>query len=1010
MSTLAEERIKLVGDILPYVFIESVAIYPIDSLRAEDYMAIKDTVPVFEKNEFNNNKLVVSSSLEDPDQSSAFRASITISMNDLLKNSTWYNTPVRNLMSVKIFYATSRDAFNVIRSPFFRSIDQAPQRLRNHIGEKIVKIPINKDLAYYKTRQVDNFDDILCTIKIKETFRVKANYLAFAAFPYVEAPSLHGVRAIQNVMKDGRLDARSTTYYNPDGTIWSGPVNIHPEKGVMAGKSHSRVRHDILEAVEHENLIKDYRIFDKFKSLHGTIDLGRQNTEHKSVFSDLMLTGDPAGNVRGLFVFYMVGLLRQKSQFNSLITKRNTKKIMRLSNIRRIRVLRTRINNFESGETAESSIIGKTKPKVDVLAEFNDEPGKSIRINRVLNVVDKFNDKVPVKEVGSLSEVAIAGIGNKRAFSFVDLEMPSINNGTYVYSLEIDVKDPTIRLLETQIVGLKQARQVLSTYYKEANGRGNYNSKTGELSYDYLQKLKTINNLNIKTKGKKLKSVSLPWRIAPKMYFDVLETLLSRNIPVRDKKSLQKLLYPSTKNLAGVEKFLSLIDSLLKGLEKYNVIRKQNLSKSAGGRGLDSKTHIIQMQKGYLNKPWRVTRYNNSPYRLDYFGGAMARTKYGLSRINRNSLVSRFDMEASKLFPEITEDESRQSTSPALQNYRKVYFSSLSPVALLSKDKQIILSEGGKQSYAEAKRLLRMLELGQNLNTQMSEHEILQNLGASVSKRGKQRAPREQVIVDKYLGESTNLNTKVSNKDSQRDQGPVAHTQDIRSNEIRDALLGKKAAIEKIRGPISTKDSLVKRYIKQQSQANARGLLDDELSVLEQTEVSVKYIIVFDNNMAPIYAKTIPHSAQPSIYVLDLEKDMLVDMGELELISDSVGLIYSSGGAVSAQQAGQRNNQTVQDAPEATPAQIPTQDPCPVGYRYNDSTESCVLREGRASVRQLDALDSPIHDTEPALGQSQPMAREATQASQASSAPSVTTGANLTGGTTTVVGGGGGGY
>ena len=1005
MSTLAEERIKLVGDILPYVFIESVAIDPIDSLRSEDDMATKDTVPVFVKNEFNNNKLAVSSSLEDPDQSSAFRATITISMNDLLKNSTWYSTPIRSLMSVKIFYATSQDAFNLIKSPSFYNIDQAPQRLKNHIGEKIVKVPINKNLAYYKTRQVDNFDDILCTIKIKETFRVKANYLAFAAFPYVEVPPLYGVRAIQNVMKDGRLDARSTTYYNPDGTIWSGPVHMHPEKGVMAGKSHSKARHDILEAVEHENLIKDYRIFDKFKNLHGTIDLGRQDTEHKSVFSDLLLTSDPTGNVRGLFVFDMVGLLKKKSQFNSLITKRNTKKIMRLSNIRRLRVLRTRINNFESGETTESSIIGKIKPEVDVLAEFNDEPGKSTRINRVLNVVDEFNDKVPAKEVGSLSEVAIAGIGNKRAFSFVDLEMPSINNGTYVYGLEIDVKDPTIRLLETQIVGLKEARQILSSYYKEANERGNYNSKTGELSYDYLQKLKTINNLNIKTKGKKLKSVSLPWRIASKMYFDSLETLLSRNIPIRDKKSLQKLLYPSTKNLTGVEKFLSLIDSLLKGLEKYNVIRRQSLSKSAGGRGLDSKTHIVQMRKEYLNKPWRATRYNNSPYRLDYFGGAMARTKYGLSRINRNSLVNRFDMEANNLFPEITEDVSRQSANPDLQNYRKVYFSSLSPIALLSEDRQIILSEEDKQPYAEAKRLLRMLELGQNLNTKMSEHEILQSLGASVVRRGKQATSEEPPTVDKYLGESTNLNTKVSNKDSRRDQVPVAHTQDKKSNEIRNTLLGKKAAIEKIKGPISTKDSLLKRYIKQQSGASTRGVLDDKLAVLEQTEVSVKYIIGFDNNMAPIYSKTIPHSAQPSIYVLDLEKDMLVDMGELELISDSVGLIYSSGGATSMQQTNQRGSQTIQDAPEATPAQIPTQDPCPVGYRYDDIADSCVPAGGTTSVKQLDGLDSPIHDTEPALGQTQSMARRTTQASQAPTAPSTTTGTSLAGGTTTVGGG-----
>ena len=249
MSMLAKERIKLVGDVLPYVFIESVSLDSLDSLRSEENTAVGDTTPVFSKNEFGTNKLVVSSSLQDEDQGSPFRATIKLSVNDFLKNSTWFNTPVRSLMSIKLFYATSQEAFNIIKNPSFKHIKQAPGNLRDHIGEETLKIPMSKDLGYYKTREVQTVDDILCTVKLKKTLRLKTNYLALVAFAFTEAPDLHGTRAIRGVLKEGRLEGRSVTYYNPDGSVWSGPVHIHPDKGVMAGRAHNNIKHDLLDTV-----------------------------------------------------------------------------------------------------------------------------------------------------------------------------------------------------------------------------------------------------------------------------------------------------------------------------------------------------------------------------------------------------------------------------------------------------------------------------------------------------------------------------------------------------------------------------------------------------------------------------------------------------------------------------------------------------------------------------------------------------------------------------------------
>mgnify|MGYP001238454015 FL=1 len=971
MSTLADERIKLVGDILPYVFIESVAIDSLDSMRAEDRMEVEVNSPVFIKNEFGNNKLSVAANIEESGQGSVFSATVTVSVNDFLKNSVWFKSPIRQLIGIKLLYATSQDAFNFIKGPSFRNIKQIPSNLRSHVGVKTLKMPMFKNLEYYKTRQIDSIDDILCTIKLKETLRLKTDYLAFVAFPLVEAPELYGVKAVRKVLADGQVESRSTTYYNPDGSIWSGPVHIHPEKGVMAGKKHSARKHDLLEIVEHENTIKDFRTFKKFEGLHKSINLSKQGMENKTVFSDLMFSPDPDGNIRGLFVFDMIGFLAQKSEFNNLINKRNRKKILRLSNIRKLRVIRKRINDFESGEHSEASVINNSGVEVDIIATFDDGPGRSKRINRVLNVVDTHNDKLAEKEVGSLSEVLVSGIGDKRAFSFVDLEMASIQGGTYTYGVEIDIKDPTLRMLETQIVGLREASQILLSYYEEANSRGNYNSKTDELSTSYLQKLKTKNNLSIKIKGKRQKPISLPWRIAARMYFDSLETLLGRTIPKRDKKNLQKLLYPSTNSLVGVERFLKLLTSLQGDLQKYQVIRRETSSKSAGVRGLDSKTHIISTRKDYANKPWRSTRYNRSSLKLDYFGDSVARTKYGLSRIGRNSLIKRFNLEATRLFPQIDEKGSQQVADPFLKDYRKVYFSFLTPTIVLNRDEKIILSDKDQESYKKAKTLLKAFDLGTAEQTSLSTKELLFDLGAIISNRNKKTISSNKIVADSFFGENTNIKHKPPQKDSQRDVEGSAGVMDAGADEIRDALLGRRSLGRRLQGPVLASDSLQKRYIKQQQAEVGKDLLDDRLTVIQQTEASIKYIIGFDRNMVPIYSKTVPHTPQPCIYVLDLEKSREFDMGEVDLISDSVGFIYSSGDGVSTEQMTQQSRRTAQELPEATSAGIPTQDPCPVGYRYDDFSESCVLAGRVASVRQLDSLDSPTQDVEPSLGQTQ---------------------------------------
>ena len=78
-------------------------------------------------------------------------------MNEFLNNTVWFGSSKASPIKIKILKATSKRAFDLIRSPSFRSAPQAPKNLRNHITEKIIQIPIDKPLSEYKVKEVENF-------------------------------------------------------------------------------------------------------------------------------------------------------------------------------------------------------------------------------------------------------------------------------------------------------------------------------------------------------------------------------------------------------------------------------------------------------------------------------------------------------------------------------------------------------------------------------------------------------------------------------------------------------------------------------------------------------------------------------------------------------------------------------------------------------------------------------------------------------------------------------------
>ena len=846
MPTQAEIRQKLIGEVLPYVFIESVVLDKAPPMRSEDMPRIGQRAPMFTRNEYGNNKLSVNQgTLDSRDDSQVHKISLKISMNDLLNNSSWFNTSARSAMKIKIFQATSEKAFNLISSANFHDLRNAPDSTRRHIRERIISIPNEKTLDHYAVRQIDGFDDTLCTIKIRQDFIVKSNYVGFVAFPYVEVPPLYGAKNSQKVLANGKLNTKSYTYYSPDGSLWKGPVHMHPERGLMEGRVHTERAHSLLTVVEHENKVNDLRIFDKFSSLQHGVSLRKEQSVNKK-YSDLLLTGDSGGLVRGFFAFDYVGFLSDNTEYNGLVNRRNVKKLMNLTNIESLSIFRDAINDYEAGEAIESNIITKTSPDRVTLATYNAPRGRNVRVPTTVNT--NFNDGQGHREktVGSTREVVVSGLGNKRAFAFVDHDIASAINGTYVYGAEIKIKDPTPKLLKIQLLALREARKTILSYYEEARQGSNFNKTTGELTHEYVSYLRKVYNLDIRTKGARPKRVYTPWRSAPKIYFNALETLLGRRIPKTDKKALQKALYPSTGNLEGVERFISLLDSLITQIGVHEPVVSEAKSRTSGKHGAKPKDNILRSEKLFEAKPWRKTKIDGAGYRLNYLQGALRRNENNLVQINRGSLINRFNVEANKFFPEVIGKRENQISNPDLKGFRKTYFSHLSPTTMETKNENIIISKKNEQSYDKVSRILN--GQGQELGSDALSMELLKNLGATVKRRDT-GGNTEATLTDAsdYFGPNSNVTKKTSNKDSGQDPSTDSVGSDPMLEKIRNTLAGRKSRDTSENNEINKNDSLQRRYIKLLRRNQENEDQKAEADVLDQTTASVKYINGFDS-------------------------------------------------------------------------------------------------------------------------------------------------------------------
>ena len=330
-----------------------------------------------------------------------------------------------------------------------------------------------------------------------------------------------------------------------DGSTWDGPVHYHPEMGWMAGAKHTPLSHARLVKQSVPNLkIKNHAIKREILNLNlAPITANRQASLVNNLFttaapenvaatyiSEPIESKDADGKTRFLFHIDTENLIKSQSRFPGL----RDRSIYESGLIKSIQIFRQRGTDTKSksrfGISKVSNDTLENQPAEKELVVFSSDTGTDRssgakdmssprpsrgKLRKNSRRVDKNFDGVPEEPVGSIEEMSIANLKNRRVFSVTDEEISKFTSGKFNYSVEIEVKDPTIDYMNQKLMSFCRAKDKLEELvsynisnksYDRVNRRfrDSYRSKKG------MEHLKVIRDAIIKivdiielVKGKK---------------------------------------------------------------------------------------------------------------------------------------------------------------------------------------------------------------------------------------------------------------------------------------------------------------------------------------------------------------------------------------------------------------------------------------------------------------------------------------------------------------------------
>ena len=855
---------SMIGYGLPYVFVEKIKLTDA-VLRGEDKSFFVDNHPLFVKNKFGKNKKQKKSELDNKDYftDEVFESHLQLSVPELFLANRWFGKRTTEDMVVRVVQSTHPLATAALMNGGPYVDENLPSNVRPFVKEKVLSIPKTLGLAEYKTREVSELDDILCLVPLEVSFRVNSKHLTY--FIYCESGDRMGRKTVEKVLDRGRPKVRTTCYYLPNDKMWSGPVHFHEGKGWMAGPVHTSRPHPTLERVIHNNTkIQDYRIFKQLSEIQGRINLSMSPVP-KRMFSDLFLSRDSDGTARGLFVFDMFRALTLHSKFNSLLLLNESNNLMKRSRVQDLKIIRQKVeqkshNDYDYVDQADAyDVVARSEGRA---------PGSPL--TRGDYFIDEDMDGVVEKYVGSVGEKNLAGIGARRAFSFLDSAIKDFESGVYRYGVEIIMTDPTDEYLQLQLKKLKKAHQLLNDYYAIASNRKYYNRR-GQLDYQGAKFLGSLYGSSNKIE-KRNSFNSFPWRRAVKLYLHVIKELTGADVS-RYAKRLYPILGPTSRTVEGVEAFMKLLEALMQKLSSYDTqsAGEYTARRSAASHNRSPETGLISVNY-FFDKTYDAGLVRG--YGLDYFGSHASNNYTGPVSVSATSLYDRFRVEAERSGVTVP-------SAQDLENFRKFY-SSLGPMIVKTNVKDYFLNKSLVENPELTREIrARLLKARNNPNNQGvrtpdqggNTYELLRSMlrqygsGTTLQAfkiRGEDPCDPEVVKITPGEGESTSDSTSAlpggkddnfTSKEQSRPSGKDQKTDDLEKDVPEEVL---------------------------------EDLVTEGKDVLLEEGVGIKYVTGFNENLEIEHVGGPFVSDMPYLVVLETTKEENQDdvLNEIIIIGD----------------------------------------------------------------------------------------------------------------------------
>lgn len=595
-------------------------------------------------------------------------------------------TNIKEKQKAQIVTETLDDGTEIINTYFNLSFEKP----KSNIGH----------LSYYCISQLD-YKAIIRDFKLKSSSKL-INHLI----------SLSTVSS-EIVFDNFELKNDSFVYLDQNSKIWTGDVHQLDDGTYRTGLFETADSFTLVRRSVTNSVIQDFRrrqqiqkvsfnfdpvkrYFEKFENLN----LATNNfiTAKNSYFSDITITNDEDGDAKIKFALDFKGLIFENTKFSFLISRYDSRianEVMQDTKIKSIKMYRQRVKL----ENANDNKVTKSRKYVKFT---KDEKRKLMFHSSRHDGVIVDNKNFFLRRVNTLNSPDVL------EYTGVDKSSSQLSDGTYQYSIDIQIEDPFIKYIEGFITTLRKCISFMKPYHieseklsltkffsevldphiksaKEADAKkqiteGNYNILSNTFTDTFRRKmLKKYSNL-----------LQAPWILCNAVYVEILSVFVQNLNPDELLEQLIKFSSPQTGNPAGIANTISLMEQLVYNLSR--MIDYQEMTDFLSLKTSKSRTNTtIKLEHTFENAVFD-SNYTTQVM-VDYLQDKrLVGQKTGLFSIQGADFVQRIERETQNYFgttePSITSGVNTLGTTTQLDSNQ---YSFLSPISLRTAKQQVVL-------------------------------------------------------------------------------------------------------------------------------------------------------------------------------------------------------------------------------------------------------------------------------------------------------------------------------